>query len=191
MLNVKIILGSIREGRSGEKVGKIIHDLAKEEKDWNVEFLDLRDWELPLGLSATPPSTVVDGNYANPKVNEWAAKINEADAIIMITPEYNHGYSAALKNAIDQIYREWNRKPVAFVSYGNIAGGARVVEQLRAVAGELQMVSLRFAVHIPLIWAAFDEKGELKEKEHVLSSTQTMFADLTWWGSALKAARGQ
>jgi NAD(P)H-dependent FMN reductase len=79
---------------------------------------------------------------------KWAAKISEADGYIIVSPEYNHGYSAVLKNAIDWVFPEWRNKPVGFVGYGN-AGGARAIEQLRQVAIELQMVPIRSAVHIP------------------------------------------
>ena len=87
------------------------------------------------------------GKYANEIVKTWAEKINEGDAFIIVTPEYNHGYPAVLKNALDSIFQEWNKKAVGFVSYGN-AGGARSVEQLRQVVIELQMVPIRNAVHI-------------------------------------------
>ena len=96
-----------------------------------------------------------------------AGRDRTADGFIIVTPEYNHGYSAVLKNAIDYVYDGWNKKPVAFVSYGGPAGGSRAIEQLRQVAIELQMHPVREQVTIPYIWSALSDSGELiDEGEH-------------------------
>jgi NAD(P)H-dependent FMN reductase len=137
-----------------------------------------------------PPSLIKDGNYGNEAVNAWAAKIKEADAFIIVAPEYNHGYTAVLKNAIDVIYGEWNKKAVAFISYGS-ASGVRAVEQLRQVAVELQMASTRQSVQIAAPWALLDESGAVKAGalDSYTQALKDTAAQLNWWGEALKAAR--
>jgi NAD(P)H-dependent FMN reductase len=138
------------------------------------------------------PAYVQNGDYAHESVRAWAKKIGEADAYIMIAPEYNHGYSAVLKNALDVVYGEWNNKAVGFVSYGSVGGG-RVVEQLRQVSVELQMASTRNAVHIQAPWFLLDENGDLKSDALVpySDSLNGMVDQLVWWGNALKEARSK
>jgi NAD(P)H-dependent FMN reductase len=182
MLNVKILLGSTRQNRTSEKLVPWITE--------TLAVLDLRDHQLPFFESAMPPSLIKDGNYGNEAVNAWAAKIKEADAFIIVAPEYNHGYTAVLKNAIDVIYGEWNKKAVAFISYGS-ASGVRAVEQLRQVAVELQMASTRQSVQIAAPWALLDESGAVKAGalDSYTQALKDTAAQLNWWGEALKAAR--
>ncbi|HUC31322.1 MAG TPA: NAD(P)H-dependent oxidoreductase [Candidatus Paceibacterota bacterium] len=130
MLKIKVILGSIREGRFGDKPAKWIFEKAKA-KGLDVELLDLKDYPLPMFAEAQVPAAV-SGNYPNEVAKKWAAKIGEADGFIFVTPEYNHGYPSVLKNALDFIFGEWNNKPGAFVGYG-VNGAARAVEQLKQV----------------------------------------------------------
>jgi NAD(P)H-dependent FMN reductase len=188
MLKIKVILGSIREGRFGEQPAHWIVDELKKNSNLEVELLDLRDYQLPMFDEAVPPA-MNKGNYMHPEAKAWAEKIAEADGFVIVTPEYNRGYSSALKNNIDYVYNEWNKKPVAFVAYGN-AGGARAVEQLRLVSIELQMAPIRQAVHIFEHWNLQDEQGKAD-----LSSFQKkadgMIQQLIWWANALKAAREQ
>ncbi|MCL5224312.1 MAG: NAD(P)H-dependent oxidoreductase, partial [Patescibacteria group bacterium] len=154
-IKLRVILGSTRQGRLGDKLAKWIHDLAKERGDLDVELLDLRDYPLPfLGEEARSASEPADKLIA-----AWATKVSEADGFIIATAEYNHGYPAVLKNALDSIKNEWSNKPVAFVSWGGVSGGARAVEQLRQVVVELQMVPIRNAVHIPFVWNLMDDDG--------------------------------
>lgn len=184
-LKIQIILGSTREGRYGDKAAKFIYEFAKKRKDFSVEYIDLKDWNFSFLYEASPPSM---GNYSDPKTKKWAAKINESDGYIFVTPEYNHGYSGVLKNALDLIYKEWNNKPGGFVSYGG-AAGSRAVEQLRQVLVELQIAPIRAQVMITSIWTAFDAKGELLNKEMYEKSANAMFDQLVWWAKALKEAR--
>lgn len=186
-LKFQIILGSTRDGRAGEAVAKWVLAQIRNRNDFEFEFIDLKDWNLPLIHDAIPPGAIKD-KYPDPLIQKWAEKISEADAYLIVTPEYNHGYTAVLKNALDVIYKEWNNKPVAFVSYGNIAGGSRSVEQLRLVSIELQMAPIREAVHIPLIWQAF-ENNELKNKVDYDKKLDSMLTQLIWWAKALKSAR--
>lgn len=145
---IHVIIGSTRQNRFSEKPAQYIFDELKKKEDIQAELIDLRDWPLPFFDEPMSPG-MLKGNYSNDLVKKWAAKIGEADGYIMVTPEYNHGYPAVLKNAIDWLFTEWKNKPVGFVSYGN-AGGARSVEQLRQVVIELQMLPIRNAIHIPV-----------------------------------------
>lgn len=185
-LKIQIILGSTREGRLGEKVFNLIKQIVSKRKDFKVEFIDLKTWNLPFLNDPMPPSM---GQYSDPLVKKWASKINEADAYVIITPEYNHGYPGVLKNSFDLIYKEWNNKPITFVSYGGYVGGSRAVEQLRQVAIEFQMAPIREAIFIPMIWQAFDEKGNLKDKEDYEKRLNSMLNQLIWWATFLKQAR--
>ena len=146
-LTMHVIIGSTRQNRFSEKPARYIFDELKKKENIQVELIDLRDWPLPFYDEVVSPA-VNKGNYSNELGKKWAVKVGEADGYIMVTPEYNHGYSAVLKNALDWVFPEWNGKPVGFVSYGN-AGGARAIEQLRQVVIELQMVPIRSAIHIP------------------------------------------
>jgi NAD(P)H-dependent FMN reductase len=185
-LNVKVIVGSTRENRFSEKPAAWIFDLAQARPELDVELLDLRDYPLPFFEEGLPPGLAKDG-YTHPVVVSWREKIREADGFIICTPEYNHGYPAVLKNALDYVYYAWSRKAVAFVSWGG-AGGTRGVEQLRLVAIELDMVPTRFAVHIPNPWFITDEKGIDTDENR--QSAAALLDNLIWWTAALKRARG-
>ena len=182
-INIQIILGSTREGRHGEKVGKWIYSLASKREDFKAELIDLTDWTIPYSDTIAPAM-----GYSSEIVKRWSEKIKSADGYIIVTPEYNHGYPAVLKNALDHLYEEWNNKPVAFVSYGGPSAGIRVVEQLRQVVVELQMAPIREEVNIPLVWQAFDEHGDLKGEGYD-QKAEGMFNQLVWWATALKKSR--
>lgn len=184
-LKIKVIVGSTRPNRFSEKPAQWIVGLAKQRADLDVETLDLRDYPLPFFEEALPPGFAKD-NYTEPRVVKWREKVKEADGFIICTPEYNHGYPAVLKNALDYTYMFWARKPVAFVSWGGV-GGARGVEQLRLVTVELDMVPLRWAVHIPNPWLIKDV-GEIATDGNNHSAA-LLLDHLTWWTKALKAAR--
>jgi NAD(P)H-dependent FMN reductase len=184
-LKIKVIVGSTRANRFSEKPAQWIFDLAKKRSDLDVEMLDLRDYPLPFFEEAMPPGLAKDG-YTNPAVVKWRDKVREADGFIIVTPEYNHGYPAVLKNALDYTYYAWARKAVAFVSWGG-AGGARGVEQLRLVTIELDMVPTRFAVHIANPWFIQDMSGIDTDMNR--QAAQALLDNLAWWTGALKAAR--
>jgi NAD(P)H-dependent FMN reductase len=146
-VKIQVIIGSTRQGRYSEKPAQwIFGELKKQEVD--AELVDLRDYPLPFYNEPVSPLRL-NGQYPNPDVMKWSNKVKEADAYIIVAPEYNHGYTAVLKNAIDHLYPEWNHKPVGFLSYGSV-GGARVIEQMRLVAIELQMLPIKNSIHIPL-----------------------------------------
>jgi NAD(P)H-dependent FMN reductase len=147
-LKIQIIIGSTRQNRVSEKPAHYIFEELNKKEGIEAELIDLRDWPLPFYDEPTSPAGN-QGNYINPLGKKWANKIGEADGYIIIAPEYNHGYPAVLKNALDWVYPEWNKKPVGFVSYGS-ALGARAIEQLRQVVIELKMIPLQSAIHIPV-----------------------------------------
>lgn len=195
-IKIKIILGSTRQNRFSEKPGQWIFEEAKKLAGVEVELLDLRDYPMPF-FDSPMPASMAEGKYNNEVVQKWAAKINDGDAFIIVTPEYNHGYPAVLKNAMDVLYPEWNRKAVGFVSYGS-ALGARAVEQLRLVAIELQMAPIRPAIHIPVeIFMASmmgtgpqgSEMFEPIRKGYMGDPVERFLNDLLWWALALKQAR--
>ena len=185
MTKIQIILGSTREGRNGEKVCKWITDIAKKNKETEYEVVDLKEWNLPMFNDPKPP---IYGEYSYDYTKKWSKKISEADGYIIVTPEYNHGYPGVLKNALDLLYKEWNNKPVAFVSYGGYVGGSRAVEQLRLVAVELQMTPIREEVNIPFVWQAFDEKGEIIN-EHLNEKAEGMLKQLDIFTENMKSLR--
>jgi NAD(P)H-dependent FMN reductase len=187
MLKIKVIVGSVRNQRFADQPAKWITEKAKA-KGLDVEILDLKDYPLPFFDEAVSPSYIKEP-YANPVVQKWTAKIAEADGFIMTAAEYNHGYTAVLKNAIDYVGHEWNKKAVAFVGYGSV-GGARSIEQLREVAIEMQMAPIRNSVHMVAPWTLLDEKGMIKT-ESFETAGDALIDQLIWWADALKDARAK
>jgi NAD(P)H-dependent FMN reductase len=195
-LKIKIILGTIRENRFGERPAKWIYDELVKHEDIDVELLDLKEYPMPFFDSPTSPAWA-NKKYSNDMVQKWSGKIDEADAYIIVSPEYNHGYSSVLKNAIDWIAPEWYKKPVGFVGYGSV-GGARVIEQLREVAIELKMVPINRSIHIPWEFMAKamnnkdiknEELFEPLKKSMVGDTLQLFIDDLMWMAKALKRER--
>ena len=184
---IGIVIGSTRPSRFGDKPAAWIHIIANTRADIDFEMIDLRDYPLPL---FDEPGSPAWGPIENKVAQRWAAKLATLDGFILVTPEYNHGISAVLKNALDYAHKEWVHKPVAFVGYGGV-GAARAIEQLRLVAAELQMVSVRNAVHI----AAADFLGlwrqgkSFDDHPHLAEAAAGMLEELAWWTRALKFAR--
>jgi len=190
MTVISVIVGSTRQGRFSEKPAQWILGHLKKRDDVEVRLLDLRDFPMPFFDQPVPPAMPGRPPYENEVVQKWTAEIAQADGFVFITPEYNFGTSAVLKNAIDWVYPEWNRKAAAFVSYGG-AAGVRSVQQLRETAIELQLAPVRSSVHIPAasLWAHFqggDVDAGLAELDGI---SEAMIDDLLWWTAALKTAR--
>ena len=143
-LKIHIIVGSVREGRISLPIAEWVMARALARDDLAPELLDLLVWDLPMFAEPNPPAT---GKYTGEKQRAWGEKIDAADGYILVAPEYNHGTSAVLKNALDTVYAEWGRKPVAFVAHGGM-GGARSVEQLRGVTAAMAMAPLSQALHL-------------------------------------------
>jgi NAD(P)H-dependent FMN reductase len=190
MTTISVIVGSTRQGRFSEKPAQWIFQHLKKRKDVEARLLDLRDFPMPFFDQPVPPAMPGRAPYESEVVKKWTAEIAQSDGFIFVTPEHNFGTSAVLKNALDWVYPEWNRKAVAFVSYGS-AAGARSVQQLRETAIELQLAPIRSSVHIPVatLWAHFqggDVEAGLAELE---APAKAMIDDLLWWTAALKTAR--
>ncbi len=184
MLKLAIIVGSTRPGRKADTVARWVHEIAAKRSDAEVEIVDIKDYNLPLLDEASPPSL---GKYDQPHTKVWAQKIASFDAYVFVTPEYNHGISGALKNAIDYLYREWNNKAAAFVGYGS-AGGVRAVESLRLVMGELQVADVRAQVVLSLA-TDFENYTVFKPNPRHEKTAGTMLDQVIAWGGALKALR--
>ncbi|WP_088345943.1 MULTISPECIES: NAD(P)H-dependent oxidoreductase [Rhodomicrobium] len=184
---IGIVIGSTRPQRFGEKPARWIAGIASQRTDLAFELIDLRDYKLPLFDEPFSPAW---GAIENEVQQRWAAKLDSLDGFILVTPEYNHGPSAVLKNALDYAAKEFIRKPVAFVGYGGV-GGARAVEQLRLVATELQMVSVRNAVHIGggEFMALWQQGKSFEEFPHLAQTAVPMLDELAWWAKVLKHAR--
>jgi NAD(P)H-dependent FMN reductase len=190
MTTISVIVGSTRQGRFSEKPAQWILQHLKKRDGIEARLLDLRDFPMPFFDQPLTPAMPGRVPYENEVVKRWTAEISASDGFVFVTPEYNYGPSAVLKNAIDWVYREWNRKAAAFVSYGS-AMGARAVQQLRENMIEVQVAPVRSSVHIPVatLWAHFrggdvdNGLGELDKQANI------MIDDLLWWTAALKAAR--
>lgn len=167
-LRLAVIVASIRPGRFGPTVASWFATQAEARDDIDLDVVDLAD--------ATDQ-------------DEFAERIGRADAIVVVTPEYNHGYPGPLKTAIDSAGAEWHAKPIGFVSYGGMSGGLRAVEQLRAVFAELHAVTVRETVSFHGAWSAFDEAGAPLDAGGTSAAATTLLDQLTWWASALREAR--
>jgi NAD(P)H-dependent FMN reductase len=190
MTTISVIVGSTRQGRFSEKPAQwIFHHLQKRD-GVEARLLDLRDFPMPFFDQPLPPAMPGRPPYENEVVKRWTAEIAVSDGFVFVTPEYNFGPSAVLKNAIDWVYPEWNRKAAAFVSYGG-ATGARGVQQLRESMIEIQIAPVRSSVHVPVatLWAHFQGGDVDKGLAEIDKQAQTMIDDLLWWTTALKAAR--
>jgi NAD(P)H-dependent FMN reductase len=169
-LRLALIYGSAREGRFCDIVVAWVRDRIEAHGGFSVDLID--------------PRTIDQNATATLR-----ARVDQADAFVVVTPEYNHGYPADLKRLIDQVYDEWQAKPVAFVSYGGISGGLRAVEQLRLVFAELHATTVRDSVSFAEAWSRFDDQGRLREPERAQRSMSTMLEALTWWATVLRFGR--
>lgn len=186
MLNIAIIIGSTRPGRKAEAVAQWVHGIAARRSDARYELVDIAAFELPLLDEPVPPSM---GQYSKPHTKAWAAKIAPFDGFVFVTPEYNHGTSGALKNAIDFLYAEWNNKAAGFVSYGS-AGGVRAVENLRLVMAELQVADVRAQVLLSL-HTDFEKFTDFKPAAHHEKSVNAMLDQVVAWSGALRPLRAK
>ncbi len=184
MIKIAIIIGSTRPGRLGASVSRWVFENAQQRQDAEFELVDIEDFNLPLLDEPVPPSM---HQYTKPHTKKWSAKIDSFDAYVFVTPEYNHATSGALKNALDFLYREWNNKAVGFVGYGSM-GGTRAVENLRLIAGELQMADVRNQVALTF-HSDFENYKVFKPAPHQLKSLNDMLEQVIAWGGALKTLR--
>jgi NAD(P)H-dependent FMN reductase len=184
MLKIAIILGGTRPNRKSEGIARWVYDVASKREDAQFELVDLRDYNLPLLDEPFPPSR---RQYTHEYTHVWSEKIASYDAFVFVTPEYNHGIPGVLKNAIDYLYHEWHDKAAGFVSYGS-AGGARAVEQLRLVMGELDVAGVRPQL---LLFNAtdFENYTIFKPTEKHAKTLNTLLDKLIAWGGVMKTLR--
>jgi NAD(P)H-dependent FMN reductase len=192
MTKLEIIVGSTREGRAADRVGPWVADRARKHGAFDVEVLDLREWPLPMFQETMATvGNFASPTYSQPIVKKWNQKVAEAEAVLFITPEYNHSIPAVLKNAIDSVFVSFalRGKPAAFVGYSNgSVGGARAVEHLMQIAFEAEMVPLRDTVLLAQVSQAFDPSGSPVNPVSEASLKITL-DDLAWWAKVLTPAR--
>jgi NAD(P)H-dependent FMN reductase len=176
---LKVITGSVRDGRFGTTVSTWFTDQAKQRPDYEVTLVDLADFSHPANMTDAED------------VRAFRKEIAEADAIVIVTPEYNHSFPGPLKTAIDSIGREWHAKPIGFVSYGGLSGGLRSVEALRIVFAELHAVTVRETVSFHAAWTNFDGEGNPIHAETVNKAAAALLNQLAWWADALTSAKAR
>jgi NAD(P)H-dependent FMN reductase len=178
-IKVALIYGSTRENRFCDTVVQWAVSEIERRTEFRLDVIDPVELHLP------------DRHYREDTAEVTALKerIGEADAFVVITPEYNHSYPAALKFVIDSVHEQWQAKPVAFVSYGGVSGGLRAVEHLRGVFAELHAVTVRDAVSFANVWSHFDEDGKLRNPNGARKTIDLVLRRLAWWAVALRNAR--
>jgi len=194
MSKLLVIVGSTRPGRAADLVLPWVTSRAGAHQGFEVEVADLRDWPLPIFTEHRGTiGDINDPTYSEPIVRAWNDKMKQADAFIVVTPEYNHSIPGVLKNAIDSVWLSFGfrNKPVAAVGYsGSIGGGIRAIEHLAHVFIEAEAVPLRNTVVIPFVRTAFGADGEPVNPETDIR-LQVMLDDLAWWSAALEKARAE
>jgi NAD(P)H-dependent FMN reductase len=183
-LKIGIIIGSTRPGRVGDRVAEWYASKVMDLDGVTFEVIDIGHFDLPLLDEPSMPSS---GNYSKEHTKIWSKEISKYDAYVWVSPEYNHTPAPALTNAISFLYNEWNRKPVALVTYGGV-GGARAAEQLRLIAAAVDAVAIRSQVTIRDPWAMYDQDGNINH-ELVSGEPEKQAEDLIWWAKALKSAK--
>jgi NAD(P)H-dependent FMN reductase len=183
---LQIIIASTRPGRIGPSVASWIHERAIAHGGFDVELVDLAEVNLPMFDEPKHPRF---GQYVHQHTKDWSATIKRADAFIFVVPEYNYGFNAAIKNAIDYLNAEWQHKPVGFVSYGGVAAGTRAVQMLKQVITTLKMVPMFDAVNIPFVQQFLDEDRRLQPNDIMETAATTMLDELVRWTASLRSLR--
>ena len=187
---IEVISSTTREGRFSERVAAWVTGQLAGRDDFDVELIDLREYPLPFFDGVSPARTPRE--YSRPELEQLGRRLDRADGYIVLTAEYNHGYPAVLKNAMDWTFVEWRRKPMSFVGWGQV-GAARAIEQLRLVAVEFEMAPLRHAVHIlPDVTMAArqaEDPGDVSMFAPLEPRLKMLADDLAWWATVLAAAR--
>lgn len=186
MPRLHVILASTRPGRAGEPIAGWFAERARAHGAFDVELIDLAEVALPFFDEPAHPRL---RRYEHDHTKAWSARIDAADAFAFVTPEYNHGYPATLKNAIDFLHFEWQHKPVGFVSYGGVAAGTRAVQQLKQVVVTLKMLPLFEAVSIPFHSQFLDEEGRVQANETMEAAADAMLDELVLSEQALRPRR--
>lgn len=181
-----IIIASTRPGRAGLPIGEWVRDQAIAHGGFEVEVADLDEINLPMLDEPNHPRL---HQYTLPHTRAWSATVAAADAFVFVMPEYNHGYPASLKNAIDFLYREWQYKPVGFVSYGGVVGGTRAVQMLKPVLAALKLVPMVEAVPITHFSTHLTEDYRFEATDGLNDAVDTMLTELRRWAIALRPLR--
>lgn len=189
-LNLLVITASVREERFGAVVAQWFYEQACLNHRFDAHQLDLSDVELPHRL---PPTIEALGMRTgrSAEMQSLYEKLEAAEAFVVVTPEYNHGYPASIKHLIDWHFSTWMCKPVAFVSYGGVAGGLRAVEQLRQVFAEMHAVTLRDTVSFDRFWEQFDSAGTLIAPDMAKDAAEILLERLSWWALTLRLGRAE
>lgn len=185
MPTLTVIIGSTRPGRAGQPIAEWFTERARAHGGFDVEVADLAAIGLPMMDEPNHPRL---HQYVNQHTKDWSARIERADAVVFVTPEYNYGYPAAIKNAVDYLHQEWRDKPVGFVSYGGVAAGTRAVQQLKQVLTTLRMVPVVDSVNIPF-HIQFISGGEFRANEALEQAADAMLDELARVDSALRSLR--
>jgi NAD(P)H-dependent FMN reductase len=185
MPKLMIIVASTREGRAGLPLADWFIERAREHGAFEVETVDLAELELPIFDEPKHPRL---REYVHDHTRRWSEMVDACDAFVFVTPEYNHGYPASLKNAIDYLHHEWQWKPLGFVSYGGVSAGTRAVQQLKLVALGVRLVPLFEAVNVPF-FQQFIEDGTVRANEVMEQAAQTMLDELARVQYALRPLR--
>jgi NAD(P)H-dependent FMN reductase len=183
---LQIIIASTRPGRVGPSVASWIHQRAIAHGGFDVELIDLAEVNLPMFDEPNHPRL---RQYVHQHTKDWSATIDRADAFIFVIPEYNYGFNAAIKNAIDYLNAEWKHKPVGFVSYGGVGAGTRAVQMLKQVITALSMVPVFDAVNIPFIQQFLDDERKLQPNDIMETAATSMLNELVRWTASLRALR--
>lgn len=188
MLKLYVVVTSTRPGKVGAPIGQWFYEFARDHGKFDVELVDLEQIDLPLIDEPNHPRLA---NYQNQHTKDWSAKIDAADAFVLITPEYNYSAPPALLNALDYLYREWHYKPVGFVSYGGVSGGTRSVQVIKGIVTTLKMMPLPESVIIPFVARRLNEDNQFGATEIDEKAATTMLDELHRWTEALKPLRNQ
>jgi NAD(P)H-dependent FMN reductase len=183
---LRIIIGSTRPGRVGPSVAAWIAEKARDHGGFDVEVADLAELDLPLFNEPNHPRLK---QYVHQHTKDWSALVDASDAFVFVTPEYNYGFNAALKNAIDYLHSEWQYKPAGIVSYGGVAAGTRATQMLKQVLTALKIMPVPEAVNIPFVAQHLDEDRRFKSNELIDASATAMLDELQKWTEALSSQR--
>lgn len=185
-LKIGVIVGSTRPNRVGRKVADWFMQQVEQTPGVEFSLIDLADVALPF---LDEPKLPAQGDYQKEHTKKWSQLIEPLDGFVFVLAEYNHGYTASLKNAIDFLHAEWAKKPAAFVGYGSL-GAAAAIEHLTATLAQLSMAPQpSTAVKVIDAWSALEEDGSVKAS-HVRGDIGRLLDNLVWWARALKEARG-
>jgi len=186
MLKLHVVIASTRPGRVGPTIGKWFHEFARQQGGFEVELVDLATFNLPL---FDEPSHPMLQQYEHQHTKDWSASVGAADAFVFVTPEYNFSPPPSLVNALDFLYKEWNYKPVGFVSYGGLSGGMRSVQVTKQIVTTLKMMPMVEAVNIPFFSQFINDTGEFVATELHEKSAVDLLKELERWAGALKTLR--